>query len=291
MAISIIGLLFTIVGVFYSYLVKERKRISFVVRTHKFMSEDLSNHDRLSLSFDGKKIDMLYLTTIRFWNSGNTQISKDDIVNDKIKILLENDSLLHSKISAFVNKNNEINIDDDSITFDFLKVNEGARITVLHTKEKIDVQDDKCFKTGKFVIDNNINWASKRIRFKKNFYLITRLLYSVFCICFLGLAIYSFPKEEGPKESLVVNSTYYLNDTTTTCTTYDYSKDTQIDSLDIKDGAIKFILQERISNLNVQYKNSLFVFVSSILMFILVLGTIIIQEYERRKLRYPKELR
>lgn len=122
---------------------------------------------KLGLSYDGKAVNDLTITKYAIWNSGNEVLNWDDIVvASPLQISCNNNSLiLDAQILVQSDETNMFKIIEKKdngvkISFDYMNVNDGIIIQILHTEEVADLNVECRIKGGKKL--KNLNYNAKK---------------------------------------------------------------------------------------------------------------------------------
>lgn len=141
--VNVISISLGIIGIsisIYQY-VKSLHDSTFFVRINtNSIIFDSPSISELKLTAQGIELKELSISTITFWNGGMKSINKSDISErNPIRIMFStNCNILYSKVLISNNQDSNITIDrfeENSIKlhFDYLKMNNGAKIEVWHT--------------------------------------------------------------------------------------------------------------------------------------------------------------
>lgn len=147
----------TIAGGIISYIIsyifykkdKNKSILAYQTNSDVILNKDNQiNLDDIKITYNNKEISNLSKSYIIIWNMGNKTIEGKDIVeDDKLRIVFNGDDgeILYPKIikttrnvikfnaNKIDNKNKEV-----EINFDYLDVNDGAFIEILHTFQKAE---------------------------------------------------------------------------------------------------------------------------------------------------------
>ena len=106
--------IFSVVCAIYTWIVGKRtKEISIDYYSNDIIQPGKQPIPKLSIEFDGQKIEDLTATTFYIWNSGNDVINNTDIVGETLKIECKSDKILDTQIikqSDHINGKNDSNI-------------------------------------------------------------------------------------------------------------------------------------------------------------------------------------
>lgn len=119
---------------------REKKQISYAKRSSQLISVGNSVIDKLSLKYDGKPIEDLYVTRIAIWNSCSILIKPEDFVSSEfLRILASNEAqLLDARVVYSSDKASRVAVSSFSssevcIGFDFLEKDRGVILQLLHS--------------------------------------------------------------------------------------------------------------------------------------------------------------
>lgn len=122
---------------------KKKLQITYYLKSLEIAKTDVKPDSKLELFFGGQKVFNVRVTKIAIWNSGNHVINATDIAEtEKLRIESVCDSrILEAKVVAECEKSDGFRtIQEDetkcSIDFDYIGVNEGVTIQIVHTGER-----------------------------------------------------------------------------------------------------------------------------------------------------------
>jgi len=143
-----------VVATFYFLIGKSNKLLEYEVISTNLITDNITNIPGISIMLDGKSIENLVSTTIKFINSGNqTIVSGDFAVLEPLSVTVTG-QFLSTKHGYQVSCDNPnsfpfikiVNNKTANIEFDFLKPKQSLTITIWHSG-KLSVLGE--LKTGK----------------------------------------------------------------------------------------------------------------------------------------------
>ena len=183
---------------------KKKRQIAYARRSNYIVSKNKKSIEKLTLTFDGKEIDNLTVTTFAIWNAQGIEIRREDIASEcKLKIesigkadILDAEIILENEKT---NKFSIVSLDNKKIVFDFEYIDkkEGVVVQVIHTGDKKDLKVNCKIKGGASLLPVNeksdiIVKVAKRIPkkcFEIVYIAITVLMNILFTISFVGLVL------------------------------------------------------------------------------------------------------
>jgi hypothetical protein len=166
--LGLIGVLATI----FAYIKQRRvKRLSYSVQSTSFIRDYKSTIPRLDVTYDGRTIQNLTITTFLIWNSGTETIDNADIANaDPLQFIPDEDStILYCEVAAMSLPANRVSITSNKLSFDYLDKDEGAVVKILHTGISSSVQ---FFGTLKGTTVRSQKLVRAKFQLQKQFYFI-----------------------------------------------------------------------------------------------------------------------
>ncbi len=150
--IGIAGFIFAIVTHFKN---KRKKGLSYIIDSKTLIQNKKCNFEKLSIKYDDIDISNMTISNVTIWNSGNTVINSNDIVKgyeltikvpDDICILDVTTLLENDETNKFVvTRTDEKTI---QIMFDYVGINDGVVIQVIHTGNKKSISVTCVIKDG-----------------------------------------------------------------------------------------------------------------------------------------------
>jgi hypothetical protein len=140
-ALGILGITLAIVF----YLRSRRiKLLSYTARSFTLLSNAVTSLSDFSASYRNNELKNLAVTKILLWNSGNELITSTDIANnDPVRIVFPlHARVLNANVTTMSSISNLVRADVNPMkqneiiySFDYLGVNEGCLVSILHTSE------------------------------------------------------------------------------------------------------------------------------------------------------------
>ena len=145
--LSTVTILAFIYAIYTQITNKECKRLTYAQKTNTLIHNQEKSFKKISVFYEDKPIENLYVSKIAIWNSGNRVLKGEtDFVNDHhLDITLEEDcEILETNIINYTEKTNAFNasqIDNSKLTinFDYAEKNDGIVLQVIHTGLKNDI--------------------------------------------------------------------------------------------------------------------------------------------------------
>jgi hypothetical protein len=142
-ALGIVGVLLTIVGIVLAVRSRTRARLAYQTRDLTLIGQpDATPYGDVSILFNGAPVPRLVVTRLALWNAGNTTVRHADLVeNDPLTVCFEEKTtILGSRTVSQTRAVNEcrlsLNHDFPSralMTFDYLDRGDGAVFEIIHT--------------------------------------------------------------------------------------------------------------------------------------------------------------
>ena len=151
--------IFSVVFAIYTWIVGKRtKEISIDYYSNDIIKQGKQPIPKLSIEFDGQKIEDLTATTFYIWNSGNDVINNTDIVGETLKIECKSDKILDTQIIKQSDNSNQFEIlkvtpTNIEFVFDYIDSGEGITLQILHTGSGSDLNFYCKIKGGKIIRD------------------------------------------------------------------------------------------------------------------------------------------
>ena len=145
---TVIGIVGIIIAIALAFFFASRPKISTQANTLDLVGPNAVLPHEIEFVFRGKKVPQVTLSKIAIWNSGNTTIKGDQIVDsDPLRILVSEGNVLETKILHRTREVNDFSLALDPLTdnqikcrFDYLDVGDGALIQIIHTgTDKVSV--------------------------------------------------------------------------------------------------------------------------------------------------------
>ena len=137
---------------------KERKEFAYVKNTNILIENKKRIFDKLNIMYGSEQINDLSVTKFIIWNNGNRVLNKDDIVseNELSIYVTDNNKILDYMIlekTEDTNKFEILSLDSKRINifFDYVNVNDGVVVQVIHTGSNLDIHIDVKIKGGKSI--------------------------------------------------------------------------------------------------------------------------------------------
>ncbi len=137
--LMVLSLILTPVAFVMGIYQAKRKQIGFLYKMILLVDNSLSKVEGLDILFQGKPIDSLAVTHVKFFNSGNTIIERDDVYkNHEIRIGFDNSDISISSSRVVYQSSDTINatvsISDGSavVSFDTLEKRDSLIISIYH---------------------------------------------------------------------------------------------------------------------------------------------------------------
>lgn len=152
-----------IFGIYTWIAGKKKKEISCFNNTFEVVKAGKSLVPKLELSYEGKEINDLTITKYAIWNSGNEVLNIADIVVESLQITCNNDTqILDARILVQSDETNMFKIIDKKnncvkISFDYMDINDGIILQILHTGEAVELKVECKIKGGKKLKNLNHN--------------------------------------------------------------------------------------------------------------------------------------
>lgn len=134
---------------------KKKKEFSYIGRSYCIVEKGKKKLENLQLTYMGKTIDDITITQYAIWNSGNQLLERKDIVADQpLRLIAKNEvQLLEAHIATETEESNKFVISNSGnsvrIDFDYVEVNDGIVLQVIHTGHRRDLSLECKIKGGK----------------------------------------------------------------------------------------------------------------------------------------------
>ena len=172
--LAVLAVLSFFYAIYCQHKNKEKKEFSYLKQSNNLIRKKKSKFEKLSVSYDGQKIEDLCITKFTIWNSGNKTLNDVDIVKNKELTIAtcDDDKILDVELIICSEETNEfriVKIDERTvkIMFDYVDKKDGVVIQIIHTGTS-DSINIKCKIKGGNSLKSNVNDASMKI-FKKVF--------------------------------------------------------------------------------------------------------------------------
>ncbi len=136
----VIGILGVILAIIFYLKTKEKKEFSYFSSSISFITKEESKYKKLSVTYDGQKIDNFCVTKFYIWNSGNKTINASDMADYRELTLTTSGEgrILDADIIACSDDTNKFSvqvIDKQTlkIPFNYVDINEGIIVQIQHT--------------------------------------------------------------------------------------------------------------------------------------------------------------
>ena len=131
------------VAVFFFILGKSRRVLGYDITSTPLVTEKMTDIPGLSVTLDGRPVQNLTSTTVKFTNEGNQTITLSDFAAREPLSISFSGGLLNTWYGHFVSSQNPnstptLEIIDDTtmnVEFDFLKPKQAFAVTLLHDGE------------------------------------------------------------------------------------------------------------------------------------------------------------
>lgn len=181
-------------AIYCQYKNKERKEISYCLKSNHLIRKKKSKFEKISISYDGKRVEDLCVSKFTIWNSGNRTLNCSDIVESKELTIStsQNNIILDVEIIVCSEETNKFSVEtiDETtikINFDYVDKKDGTIVQIIHTGTDSDIQIDCKIKGGKPI---------KNINNNKTVMIIGRILnsniFGKFSVIFTGVMIVIF---------------------------------------------------------------------------------------------------
>lgn len=142
--IGLLGLIFTLWGVIITIRYKTKKRLFYSVTGINLIEDYSDKLDGLEMKYRNEKVKTLTVTKIAIWNSGNTTIRKEDVVQtEKLRIVVPGSyNILDFEIIQTNEPTNEFiltrdkdiseSINEVILEFNYVDRKQGCVIQILH---------------------------------------------------------------------------------------------------------------------------------------------------------------
>ena len=144
--LSIVTVLAFIYAIYTQITNKERKELTYAQKTDTLIYNQEKSFEKISVFYEDKPIENLYVSRIAIWNSGNRVLKESDFVKDNLlEISLEDScNILESNIIMNTEKTNAFKLSRTNnrkiiVNFDYAEKNDGIVIQMIHTGEKNDI--------------------------------------------------------------------------------------------------------------------------------------------------------
>lgn len=139
-SIGILGLILAVVGIYLTIRSNKKKEPVFSIRSNNVISDYSSKFRGLTVSYKRQKVASFTVSKVLIYNRGNDTIDRQDITpRSPLRIVGLEGSILDARVLQTNNDSSDfkVNLDraNDWITLDFeyLNMNHGAVIEVIHT--------------------------------------------------------------------------------------------------------------------------------------------------------------
>lgn len=197
--LSICSIVSFVFAIYTWFKGKEKKEFSYSLVSNAIIRGGERQDTALKVTYNGIEIKDLTSTKIAIWNSGNKVLNKSDMVTEKelTVSVSEGKEILALEIVAQSDETNQFLLtkptdNAQSISFDYVDVNEGAVVQVFHTGFNDDITVEGKIKGGRpirlikptkhaYPKRLEANWAKVSAVYFLSFFLFT-ILYLLFML-------------------------------------------------------------------------------------------------------------
>lgn len=219
--LSIVTVLAFIYAIYTQITNKERKELTYAQKTDTLIYNQEKSFEKISVFYEDKPIENLYVSRIAIWNSGNRVLKESDFVKDNLlEISLEDScNILESNIIMNTEKTNAFKLSRTNnrkiiVNFDYAEKNDGIVIQMIHTGEKNDInlsckiiggQPIKKYSKEKNDLHNSRKKRGiiSRIIFSKLYTLLGCILYSLLSVFMIVLGIWQINNPQSINQKTV----------------------------------------------------------------------------------------
>lgn len=133
---------------------KKRKEFSYVGKSYCIVEKGKKKLSNFELLYKGKRVSDISITQYAIWNSGNQLLNRQDIVSEQpIRLVAHRkDQILDVHIVTESEESNKFSavLENDEVTidFDYVAVNEGIVLQVIHTGSRNSMSFEGKIKGG-----------------------------------------------------------------------------------------------------------------------------------------------
>ncbi len=202
--LSVIAVVGLPLSIYFGLKGKTKRRISFSHDKLTLVRNGKNNFEKIKLFYEEEEIKNVAVSKFAIWNSGNTVLTCNDIVENKELTITcgENTKILEVQIIATNEETNKFvvtlhNERKAVVTFDYIDIKEGVVIQVIHTgKDDLEItckikggKPLKCIEPQEFstigkilkrILPKNFEVILIGIQFILIFFLLIGLLLSLF---------------------------------------------------------------------------------------------------------------
>lgn len=192
-----------IVGFAYAFIVqrinKEKKEISFCLKSNHLIRGKRAKFEKLSITYDGQQIEDLCVSKFTVWNSGNRTLNRTDMVESKeLTISVANECrVLDVELIACSDETNgfSVRIENEhtvKVLFEYADKKEGAVIQIIHTGNDEDIQIDCKIKGGnpiKNIVNDPALKIIRKVLRKKFFVKVSIIFIGIMIVLFFCMSI------------------------------------------------------------------------------------------------------
>ena len=125
---TVVGVIGIPIAIYFGIKGRVKKQISFTIISNTIVQNASSNIPDIRILYKDNSVENLVISRLAIWNSGNTIINKEDVVNcEPIKTVINEGTLLDVTIIKQNNKSNQFTItkfeeaNEALIKFDYLE--------------------------------------------------------------------------------------------------------------------------------------------------------------------------
>ncbi len=153
--ISIIAVVSFIYAIICQQKNKERKEFSYCLKSNTLIRGKKRKFDKLSITYDGQRIDDLCVSRFTIWNSGNKTLNRTDMVDSKELTIsvIDKCKVLDVELIACSEETNDFlvkKVDEHTVKifFEYVDKKEGIVAQIIHTGTDEDIKIDCKIKGG-----------------------------------------------------------------------------------------------------------------------------------------------
>lgn len=148
---------------------KEKKEFSYCLKSNHLIRSKKSKFQKLSITYDGQRIEDLCVSKFTIWNSGNRTLNRTDMVESKELTISVTDEcrILDVELIACSDETNGFSVKIENehavkVLFEYADKKEGVVIQIIHTGSDENIQIDCKIKGGN-PIKNIVNETAPKV--------------------------------------------------------------------------------------------------------------------------------
>jgi hypothetical protein len=209
---GILGLLVGVVGLAATFVLLERKTLTYLSETVHLIGTPTSTFPKsVEVTFEGQQVPNLSRTNVFIWNSGNATIRSDDIAQkDPLQLVFLDQAealdvrVIKASREVFQFELGPFGEDgDSSIQFDFLDPDDGVAIEILHTGWSVEAHVMGTIKGARSRIKQGPSFQDELRRFR--WHVLGVALSAVVIFLIFGRSFLLAPKDTLTRHPLLLS--------------------------------------------------------------------------------------